>query len=361
MTRSITIACLAIIALCTLFAGEGQAHVGWGIVVDRHGQLYFADVVCGTIWKVDTQGKLTPFVIGKHSHGLILDKDGNLYGEHVYYDDATKRWLVTLWKATPEGTLTDILRLTPEKPIEDLILFDRSGNRYFWNGNVNVQRESQILKMTPDGKTSILAGSDWGHDDGRGEKAKFSKIGALAWGTEDSLYVTEGGYGAVRKITMDGMVLTLGGYPLVGVTHGEANEAKASSLMGLTVDEHGDVYVADNDHACIRKIMPGGTVTTVAQSSWFWKPSGIAVDAGNIFVLEHSIATSDVLGLLSVLGIGPYVKVSRISADRTVTTLATVWGKNTGRFVGAVAGTIVLIIIAHRILKQRLKKNHQAG
>jgi len=70
----------AALALITLFINEARAHVGWGIVLDQHRQIYFADVLsAGTVWKIDMQGRLAPFVIGKHSHGLAIDEANNIY------------------------------------------------------------------------------------------------------------------------------------------------------------------------------------------------------------------------------------------------------------------------------------------
>lgn len=106
----------------------------------------------------------------------------------------------------------------------------------------------------------------------------------------------------------------------------------------------------------IRKITPDDTVTVVAESGWFWQPSGVAVDAGNIYVLEHSLATSDALGFLAFLKIGPYIRVRRIEANGTATILATIWGKNSLFVAGVSAGLIVLIGLAHRIRQQNEKR-----
>jgi len=89
-----TTAALALVVLCTLFTNEARAHVGWGIVLDQQRQIYFADVLSGgTVWKIDAQGRLTPFVIGKHSHGLAIDATNNIYGEHVLCVGARSRHL----------------------------------------------------------------------------------------------------------------------------------------------------------------------------------------------------------------------------------------------------------------------------
>lgn len=361
------------VAFCLLFVGEARAHVAWGIVLDGQGQVYFANVLHGgTVWKIDAQGRLSRFVTGKHSHGLVIDDQGNLYGEQIRYDNAVNRWTTILWKATPDGALTDFFNFAGETLVEDVLLFDASGNRYFWRGNVNVKGESQIVKLAPDGKTSVLAGGDWGHRDGLGQAAQFRKLGALAWGPDSglasgqasglgrSLFMTEGGGGAVRRITMDGTVTTLGGVPLAGVMHGAPDEATAASLMGLAVDEQGNVFVADHDHGCLRRIAPDGSISTLAASGWFWKPSGVAVQAGALYVLEHSLTTSDALGIFSALEVGPYLRVRRIAADGTATNLTTIWGNNSWLFAALIFGVGTLIGLALKRLKRRQRPHHQS-
>jgi hypothetical protein len=44
------------------FTSNGFAHPGSGIVVDRKGQVFFADNGGGgALWKIDTAGKLSRF------------------------------------------------------------------------------------------------------------------------------------------------------------------------------------------------------------------------------------------------------------------------------------------------------------
>ncbi len=104
MTRALIITITAIITLCVLLADSVSAHPAWGIVVDRHNQIFFSDIE--TIWKIDAQGKLTIFragVRGRHTHEINLDEDGNLYGVDNDYEPTTGRWISALWKITPDG------------------------------------------------------------------------------------------------------------------------------------------------------------------------------------------------------------------------------------------------------------------
>jgi DNA-binding beta-propeller fold protein YncE len=73
-------------------------------------------------------------------------------------------------------------------------------------------------------------------------------------------------------------------------------------LIGVTVDSAGHVYVADYNNHLIRKITPGGEVTTLAGTSGeagsadgtgtdasFNGPYGVTVDsAGNVYVADYN-------------------------------------------------------------------------
>src|SRR5256885_13846534 len=56
-----------------LFPTSIMAHPGSGIVVDRHGEVYFIDTGAG-VWKIDLHGKLTQLP-GPRFHWMAIDSD----------------------------------------------------------------------------------------------------------------------------------------------------------------------------------------------------------------------------------------------------------------------------------------------
>ncbi len=111
----------------------------------------------------------------------------------------------------------------------------------------------------------------------------------------------------IRKITLNGVVLTIAGTAgLSGYVNGVGTAAKFSNPAGLHVDDAGNVYVADYNNHAIRKIMVTGAVITISGNNAagtggngagtidgmpsiakFNGPHGITVDAlGNVFVVE---------------------------------------------------------------------------
>jgi DNA-binding beta-propeller fold protein YncE len=66
-------------------------------------------------------------------------------------------------------------------------------------------------------------------------------------------------------ITPEGMVTTVAGLAgSSGSIDGVASEARFSYPAGIAVDSTGIVYVVDNSSHTVRRIAPGGAVTTVA-------------------------------------------------------------------------------------------------
>jgi len=277
-TRAARAAALA--GLFLLALTNAVAHPAWGLVIDRQGQIFFSDVDNNTIWKVAADGRPTPFVTGKHSHELFIDEAGNLYGEHVYYDAANNLWINSLWKASPDGQVTEILGPTANVPKGLGSLIDAEGNTYAVSGVNDGVQEYVLARRRPDGSIETLAGSVSGHADGKGAEAKFAAVQAKVIGPDGAIYLTDAA--CVRRVGLDGTVTTLGGNPLAGVERGEHPR-----LLGLAVDGVRNIYVADYDWHCLRRLATDGNVTTVLESGAFWSPTGIALVGDKIYVHEH--------------------------------------------------------------------------
>ena len=87
----------------------------------------------------------------------------------------------------------------------------------------------------------------------------------------------------------------------MGAADGTGADVSFNRPQGIGVDREGDVYVADTYNNTIRKITPSGVVSTVAGGGWttwqcrrhggtarFNDPQGITVDdRGNIYVADR--------------------------------------------------------------------------
>ncbi len=325
MTRALIITTRAIITVCVLLADNVSAHPAWGIVVDRNNQIYFSDLE--TIWKIDAQGKLTMFragVSGRHIHELMIDENGNLYGADYSYVSEAQGYINAIWRMTPDRGFTYILAPTNSLPKGMSIWRDRDGNMYSIEQNNHLKRETLLLRRTPSGNVSVLAGSSYGHADGKGSQAKFSSIVGMAFGPDGSLYLADSS--SVRKVTMDGTVTTLAGDLDVKSPNRNPVEGMIAwgSLMGLAINARDDAYVADYRNRRVLKITSGGAISTVAQAEQSWTPTGVAVAGnGDLYILEFGFSPPST----------NTPRVRKLSSDGRITVLATV-GENGNSSVG---------------------------
>ena len=167
------------------------------------------------------------------------------------------------------------------------VAVDSSGNVY-----VADTENSRIREITPTGVVSTLAGSTEGFADGTGTAAQFNSPYDVAVDSSGNVYVADTENSRIRKITPAGVVSTLAG---------DGSTAQFNNPLGVAVDSSGNVYVADTSNHCIRKITPGGMVSTFAgtgtsghadgtgTTAQFKNPLGVAVDSrDNVYVADYS-------------------------------------------------------------------------
>lgn len=221
------------------------------------------------------------------------------------------------------------------------------GNIYVADGSNDL-----IRTITSGGVVSTMEGCDGccGSDQ-NGPPAFFCGPEGLAVDSSGNVYVGDG-YNLIRKISpwMGGGVTTLAGSAgVTGATNGTGTAALFNNPLGVAVDTSGNVYVADDRNNLIRKITPGGAVSTLAGSAGvtgstngtgtaalFNDPRGVAVDSsGNVYVGDYGNNL-----------------IRKISAGGMVSTLANVatdpWGvtvDSSGNVYVAASGTGLILKI----------------
>lgn len=222
---------------------------------------------------------------------------------------------------------------------------------------------------------ALLAGAaqEAGHTDGVGSEARFSGTSGVAADHAGNVYVVDGYY--IRRITPAGVVTTLAsfgpntvvllngvaaddagnvyvGYTNVCValidgvcaTRGDIYRIDATSatskvdvtnssdgtgtvlgfVYDVALDRSGNLYIAQ-DLGGIRRLSPGGDLTTVASRSAISRPGSLAVDdAGNIYVVDGNVPAPPPFRI----PISP--RVSKVDSAGVVTTLVDAPGTASG-------------------------------
>jgi hypothetical protein len=266
-----------------LWLAQLDAHPGWGIVVDSHGNTFFTDLK--QIWRMSPDGQKKVVVPNVHSHELYLDAAGTLSGEHLWYDNRRQKWGHYLWELTPDGR---VIRHPAQEGFRSGVSFvrDPSGRMYWLDG-------TRLLRREPDGKASQLA--DLGTDFTTPGKASGGILTAAADGTA---YIVSDG--ALVRIAPDGHASKVAG-GLAGHTWTTFTMQPWHYVMGLAVDGNGNVYVANAGARKLKKVSPMGRVSTVLKAGFPWAPCGVTVHGSNIYVLEYA-------------DVGPGVRVRTLTA-----------------------------------------------
>ena len=311
ITRALVFVIWVITLISVFLTDDAGAHPAWGIAVDRQGQIYFSDLE--TIWKIDAQGRLTVFragASGRHIHDLNIDEAGNLYGADNSYEPATGRFISATWKMTPAGDFSYLLSPTDNPPEGTSIWRDRGGNMYHVTDYP--ERELLVLKRTPNGDVTALAGSSDAAREYR-QGVPYG-VGGMAFGDEGALYFTHGAN--VSKVAMSGAVTALARNLVVETASGNpAGGASPTHLFGIAVDAQGNAFVADYGNRRILMVTPDGQSTTVIRAEESWFPTGVAVRGGELYILEIGHTPS-----YTPIG----TRVRKLSQEGRITVLATV-------------------------------------
>ena len=145
--------------------------------------------------------------------------------------------------------------------------------------------------------------SGYSGDAGPAASAEFMQPTDMAFDTAGNLYVADDGGNTVREVTTGGIITTFAGTSIAGFggDDGAATAAMLNHPQGLAFDSVGNLYIADAGNNRIRKVTPGGIITTFAGagasgcsngsgdplSATLTNPTGITFDpSGNLFISD---------------------------------------------------------------------------
>ena len=258
-----------------------------GLTFDKAGNMYITEISCPRVRKVTTAGIISIIagngIVGfsgdggaataakiQNTRGVVVDNFGNIYiadnGNNV------------VRKINPLGIITTIAgnsnsfqgfsgdggpATAAELAGPTGIAFDALGNLYISDGFNN-----RIRKVNTAGIITTIAGTGNAGYSGDGGLALAAELN-FPWGiTLDALgniYIPDFSNNCIRKINTAGLITTVAGNGIVGYTGdgGLATAAQLNHPTAVTIDTLGNLYIADGENNCVRKVNTAGIINTI--------------------------------------------------------------------------------------------------
>ena len=263
-----------LVAVALAIPRAAFAHPGIGIVMDKRGNVFYTDLA--QVWRIAPDGHRTVAVKGVHTHELSFDEDGNLYGEHLWYEgEATDRWGHYVWRLRPDGVLDTIVgpRAGFRTP-EISFVRDSSGTSYW----VDPEKVESIQKLGADGVIAVHA------------RHPLRRVGWMHAAPDGTLYLMD--EGDLLRVSPSGEVTTLVA-GLAKRSRMQPHVSQEHAIMGLWSDGDGNVYVASYATREVKLVTSRGMVSVVRKSGLGWGPTGgLVAPNGDLWVLESSVTNA---------------------------------------------------------------------
>jgi hypothetical protein len=254
-----------------------------GVLIDPTGNVFIGDSGNARVRKVNFSGIISTAAAGTSgATGMAMDSKGNLYiaGQlaHAVFGMAPNGSLTQMFGS---GIRTGSIDGEGGDPRDDLgdgkhafectlnfptdVALDAAGNRYI--ADKNNHRVRMVDKET--GIITTIAGTGVAGSTGDGGQAKSAQLNlpsGIAFDSAGNLYIAENGGNRVRKVTPGGIISTVAGNGTYGFSGdgGAATSAKLASPFGVAIDGSGNLYIADANNHRIRKVDGSGVITTIA-------------------------------------------------------------------------------------------------
>ena len=306
-------------------ATSAQLNLPFNLALDGSGNIYVADRLNNRIRKVNAAGIITT-VAGTNTAGyngdeivadtaqlngpvgVAIDRYGNIYvadkGNNRVRKISNSGTIATVaGNGTPgfsgdSGMAVSAMLNSPRS-----VAVDTSGNIYIAD-----QGNNRIRMVATSGIITTIAGTATSGYNGDGIPATNSELNGpycVVVDISGTIYIADVDNERFRKINTAGIISTIAGTGTSGFSgdNGPATAALLSEPIGVAVDSSGQVYIADEWNARVRKISKDGTITTIAgngtagyngdgvpaATAQLNNPTGVAVtNMGDIYIADYS-------------------------------------------------------------------------
>jgi len=276
-------------------ATSAQLSFPYGVAVDSAGNLYVADAGCPCVREVTPSGIITTVAGNGTSgnsgdgvaatsaelsspYGVAVDSTGNLYiadvGNNAIRKVSSGGIITTVAGNGTSGYSGDgAAAISAQLSVPYGVALDAAGNLY-----ISDEGNSRIRKISTGGTITTVAGNGTSGDGGPATGAQLWTPFDEALDAAGNLYISDSGNSRVRKVTPGGIVSTVAGNGTFGYS-GDGSAAISAQLSDpreLAFDGTGNLYVADAEGNSVRKISTDGIITTLAGNG----TSGYSGDGG---------------------------------------------------------------------------------
>ncbi len=166
----------------------------------------------------------------------------------------------TLLGAAPDG----LVALSANLNTPSAVVSDNKGNLF-----VALKSAHQVVRLDSHQMVWLVAGNGAlgsSGDNGPAKSAAMSAPVSLALDAAGNLYICDSALNRVRVVGTDGIIRNFAGTGVAGSTGdgGAATAATLTSPSGIAFDGSGNLYIADTGDNIVRKVTPGGTISTFA-------------------------------------------------------------------------------------------------
>jgi hypothetical protein len=275
----------------------------YNIAFDSTGNVFVTDCVANTIIRYPAAGGAGTVVAGAGGVNAFAGDGGlataarlacpaGIYidaSDVVHFSDAVNNRIRTFTVGgtistfagtgtsglSGDGGLATAARL--DRPTD--LTRDAVGNFYVAQGNImdgtSTVSTAAVRRISATGIITTVAGNSWRSYSGDGAAAvdaQLGRPGGAAVDSTDNLYIADTSNNRIRRVTPGGTISTVAGngLPCTGGCSvsdiGDGGAATAGNLynpQAVTVDGTGELYIADTGHHRIRRVS-GGLVSTAA-------------------------------------------------------------------------------------------------
>jgi len=124
-----------------------------------------------------------------------------------------------------------------------------------------------VARVETSGNITVIAGNGvrgFSGDGGDARRASFDSPRGVAIDAEGNIYISDGRNYRVRRVTPGGVISTVAGTGTYG-TSGDGGPGTAATLSPwrLSLDTAGNLYIADYDQSRLRRLGTNGIITTI--------------------------------------------------------------------------------------------------